>query len=429
MGSSSSKISPAENISPTDNKVEYSVEYSIECKKNITPEEYLKDKIGNIIKDLIDYKYAHEGQTYILKYHYGYNIFDIFNKCIQKYDNKIYEIEYADKNKYNQVLRVLYIDAMSSEFKSRSDGILNYVQQKLFPHETSLSSPHINLIELLKSHFIFLLVIIDNMEEIYRENSLHIDENYREIYDLKQLGSSERIALIGCSSSSLLSSLASNKAYSVLRDNLKKEFLDKCNQIKEYINLPELHKYINYMRIPGFPFMELKHNIVNLDSDQTLKSHIKSFCLDYPETKIILKLLYDAMYELNIDLFTPIKKTIDITDTINQIYRKNKLYESIDNILTEPIINRIKQLFVPLNYDHICAIMFKALNKELADYMDMYVGSVEKIINFIEFDVGLIVTVNPYEYNLYKYDVDPNLIKVYPNSIKNLMFHILTNEL
>ena len=289
MGSYVSKV----KVSPVINNNSYSM---IECKKIIDPIKYLTVKCDNIIKDLINYKFAHEGQTYILTYQYGYNLSNILKEYALMYNNKIYEIEYANKIKYNNTLKVLYIDAMSSEFKLRPDGIINYVQQKLFPDEQILpnnhisyeTSPHNNLNKLLRSNNILLFVIIDNMEEIYKENSMHIDQNYQEMYALSNLGSSERIALLGCSTSSLLYRLASSRTYNLLGPNLEKLFLHTKHQNNNFNHLPELHKYINHIHIPGYPFMKIEHNIINLNHldqpDTHIGSHIKSFCLDHPNT-------------------------------------------------------------------------------------------------------------------------------------------------
>jgi hypothetical protein len=222
------------------------------------------------------------------------------------------------------------------------------------------------------------------------------------MYAISHLGTAERIALFGCSTSSLLSSLASCRTYNLLGPNLKKLFLHTKHQNDDYHHLPELHKYINHIHIPGHPFIKLEHDIINLNHldqpDMQISSHIKSFCLDHPNTITILKLIYDLMYELNNKLCDELY--------INSV-------NSFDNILTE----KIKEEFVPLNYQHIYAIFNEVFpQEEESVYIDRNSNIRQTILNFLEFDVSWIVSVSSDEYSPYHYSI-------YPKSIKHLIMY------
>ena len=96
--------------------------------------------------------------------------------------------------------------------------------------------------------------------------------------------------------------------------------------------------------------------------------------------------------------------------------------DEIDDVLTEPIINKINEAFVPLEYQHIYAIFNKVFpQEEKSVYADINSYIRQTILHFLEFDVSLIVFVKPYEYSMYSF-------QVYPNSIKNLLIHILSKK-
>jgi hypothetical protein len=318
--------------------------------------QYIDNQLDKTIDQLTSnyFTCSDSGHAYVMLGPHKCGKTDILKEYATNNNDKKYNLKYSNGNPYNAVLKVLYI---SNDYLTHPDGLIRYIQNKLFPSEPNIPiHPFDNLNNLLEKNKIYLVIIMDHMEQILKEDS---NIAYNNLYDISNLALTEsgRIALIGCTSSSLLYPILIGHTL-IIKKNLQLEL-----KLTNRDNIRSQGDKLTLKYIPGYTQHNYDINILK-SSD----NYITRFCQDYPDTIPFAQAIFDLMYQKN----------------------KNNL---------------IKSSFLPLNDIDISNIF----NKFTFDIMWTF----EIIFNFLIYDVALFVCV-------YKHQYDKSIYHMYPNSIESL---------
>jgi hypothetical protein len=286
MGTKLSKVHAHEQ-SRSQAPIKYEFKY--------TTKQYMEKELDSLADRLVSngYECSDSGHAFIMLGPTGCGKTDILKEYTLKNNDREYKFKYSDGSPYSCLLKVLYI---SNEYLSYSDGLIRYIQHMIFPDvPITLTDPKYpqfkihpidDLIQLLKKNHIYLLVILDHMDQVLYDKSL---DNLYGISNLA-LTTSGRIAMVGCTSSSILYPILTGHD-SIVGDNLKLEF--EVTKLRTICAATQGDK-LTIRHIPGYSKYPVDMSIFASGS-----SYIDRFCLDYPNTHNFALAIFDKLIKNN----------------------------------------------------------------------------------------------------------------------------------